>query len=349
MLQENLSINDLTQKEETNLPESECILDLQEALTLDLISSGIVYMNTEASIRQGRNGKDFMVGKFMDVSGEVEFKAWSADIFKPLLSGSGLYVVRVRGSAYNGSQYLTLEKASTYTGGNINASMFYPSLDTHYVNNLYKTVVLRLKENGVSDRCFHLFKQVISQDHFVKERFFFEGAAMRHHDNKIHGLLHHTTKMLNVLVSVLQIYPELKAHADLLAFGILLHDIGKIWEYNNLAEGEYWYANHRIRGIEFLAEHKDSIVAEYNEEFYRQMQCIISGHHGEFADRPKTVATAIIHYIDLLESQITGFIEGLAQQGSGNKVRTMEWGYLQGLPQTSFSKQDSEQTGVTHE
>ena len=166
-----------------------------------------------------------------------------------------------------------------------------------------------------------------------------EGAAIRHHDNKVGGLVWHTTKMLRILAAVLRNNPELVASADLLALSVFVHDIGKVFEYDQLEMGEHWYAGHRIRGIEFLTKYSDLIIETYDESFYRQVQSAIAGHHGDYGDRPTTVNAAIVHYIDTLESQVTGLIQEM-QRSLDGRVLMRDWGYLRSLPLSDLGEQN---------
>jgi len=146
-------------------------------------------------------------------------------------------------------------------------------------------------------------------------------------------LANHTIKMLNILKAILENNPPLRASTDLLIFSIFMHDVGKVFEYRDLDLGDFWYANHRVRGIEFLAAHKDTIIKCYDESFYRQAQSVIAGHHGLYGDRPTTVAATIVHYIDMLESQTTELIREQINV-PGNRIRHPDFGFLYDIPLT---------------
>ena len=304
------------------------ILDLQKALELGLVSNGSVYISSMPQVRQGKRN-DFMVGKFVRGANSVEFKIWEERTFKTVLNhGVGIYDVEVEGSEYNDS-YLTVRRIAFSSDKTVKASDFLAALPEELINDLQKKAYARAQEVGVSDKAIALLEELL-HDPSLEGRFFLEGAAVSHHDNQIRGLAHHSFKMLEILGTILSQQPELKAQADLLTLGVVLHDVGKVWEYDNLSMGEYWYSNHRARGLEFLAEQKAKIIAAYDEKFYRQLQAIIIGHHGEYGDRPTTVACAIVHYIDTLESQVTGMLEDL-QRSVDNRIFVKDWGYLAGF------------------
>lgn len=304
-------------------------IDLDDALTKGKRSSGAVYINQTPQIRSGKRN-DFMVGRFLNKDQDVEFKIWEEYIFSPVVeNGPGVYEAEVEGSEYNGQTYLTVLKIEKQLDPSITKRDFLDSISQEYILTMWKQIQEELVTLGASADCWALVDQIVNAEE-IKGRFMYEAAAISHHDSIIGGLAHHTLKMLRILVAVIKNNDFLLEHIDLLVMGIFLHDIGKIFEYNELEVAPFWYANHRVQGIEYVAKFKDHIIAAYNESFYRQLQSIIIGHHGEYGDRPTTVAAGIIHYIDTLESQSTELID-LEKKSNDSKIYVRDWGYLAGL------------------
>jgi hypothetical protein len=305
------------------------IIDLKSALELNKISQGAVFINDLPIVRSGKKS-DFMIGTFFCRDQEAEFRIWEPAIFQTVLdNGPGIYDAEVIGNSYNDKEYLTVRSIAPTLNPELEKSSFLKSIPPIMLEANLRRVQERLTSLGVSDKCWKLIDQVVN-DPCLEGRFQVEGAAIRYHDNVIGGLKHHTTKMLNILAAVLENSPQLKVSADLLCFAISVHDIGKVFEYDNLEVADYWYSSHRVRGVEYLCRFKDRIVNDYSEEFYRQTQAVIAGHHGEYGDRPTTVAAAIIHYIDTLESQTTRLIQELEACHDG-RIYDRDWGFLEGL------------------
>ncbi|MDO5737827.1 MAG: HD domain-containing protein [Eubacteriales bacterium] len=305
------------------------IINLKEASEVDRISEGAVLINEEPVLRQGKH-KPFMIGTFIGPDGNSEFRIWEEQIYQSVVeNGTGIYDASVVGSEYNGNYYLTVRRIRPTLEDGLERSDFLPQIPKLQIKKHWQEANLALKEQGLTESAMFIAKEILN-DPEVVSRFFVEGAAIYHHDNKIGGLANHSFKMLRILAAVIANLPALRKSCDLLYLGVLLHDIGKIHEYDNLAPSEFWYANHRVRGIEFLTKYKELIVERYDEAFYRQLQAIIIGHHGEYGDRPTTVATGIVHYIDTLESQVTGLLEK-QRDTPGVKIRN-EWGFLEAIP-----------------
>lgn len=302
------------------------IIDLLNALVKDTVSRGSVFVAEPAQVRSGRKN-DFCVGQFSDKATQVEFKIWEEAIFSPVVqNGPGVYDVEVVGSEYNDQKYLTVRSIQPSTSG-YKKSDFLDQIPDFLLEANWRDVLTELRKVGLTDELIRLIDLTISHPS-LDDRFRTEGAAIKHHDNKIGGLFHHTTKMLRILHTIILNNPELSASVDLLTYGIVVHDIGKVFEYDNLSVSETWYASHRVRGIELLASIKEEIVSRFGESFYRQVQSIVSEHHGEFGDRPNTVAAALVHYIDVLESQVTGLIQLQKLPANADRVLSRDWGYL---------------------
>ena len=50
--------------------------------------------------------------------------------------------------------------------------------------------------------------------------------------------------------------------------------------------------------------------------FYLELVAIISQHHGEFGERPKTVYSYLVHVVDLLDSRVSGLQKKLDEDGT---------------------------------
>jgi 23S rRNA maturation-related 3'-5' exoribonuclease YhaM len=307
------------------------ILDLKQATDKGRASRGLVLIQRKPELRSRMHGDDFMLGDFYFEGHTVPFRIWEKDIYGIIEEyGPGIYAVETRGDEYRGKKQLTVNDVDLYAGDEITAHDFLGSIPRKKLIGDLAEVKQQLTDLGVSDTCWDLVNVAITHP-LLEDRYLIEGAAVKHHDNVFGGLSNHTTKMLRILIALFKNNPELRASADLLTFSVFMHDIGKVFEYRDLDVSEYWYANHRVRGIEFLADIRDEVLSRFDEAFYRQVQAVIAGHHGEDGDRPTTVATTIVHYIDLLESQVTNLVSRQLETTDG-KIFHSDFGVLQGLP-----------------
>lgn len=183
------------------------------------------------------------------------------------------------------------------------------------VNRWYKK--LNSKENG--SKVLAALRGVLSEDAFalVLKMFNENGqdiaVAMAaqyggYHDGVIGGLLNHLRKLVNYGRVAMVEYENTftQKERDLFFMGLVLHDMGKIYE---LKDGAYWEESivaHTTSGIWFLDKYKNEIIEKFGRMFYLELIAIITQHHGEFGERPKTVYAYLVHVVDLLDARVSG-------------------------------------------
>jgi 3'-5' exoribonuclease len=108
-------------------------------------------------------------------------------------------------------------------------------------------------------------------------------AAISMHHAYRHGLLEHTVHMLRNCRALLPLYPQVDA--DLAIAGIILHDIGKLEEY----EGEFAAKTSRTGTLQghvvlgFRQARKAAIQCHLNPDLTERLEHIILSHQGELA------------------------------------------------------------------
>lgn len=156
-------------------------------------------------------------------------------------------------------------------------------------------------------------------------------AAKSMHHNLMGGLLYHTYRMVKAAFSVCDIYTTL--NRELLVCGTALHDIGKIEELSTSELGAANYTpdgrlfGHALIGIEMI----DKMVAEadsaagretYNREDVRLLKHLIASHHGTLEwgaiTLPAVPEAMVLHNIDMIDSRMYMYEEGLASTKPGN-------------------------------
>ena len=130
-------------------------------------------------------------------------------------------------------------------------------------------------------------------------------AAVAMHHAYRHGLLEHTTHMARACRALLPLYPEV--HADLAMAGILLHDTGKVIEY----EGTLAIKRSR-RGIlqghvvlGYQLARKAGMKTRLAPDLLERLEHIILSHQGEpewgaavYAATPEAVFVSMIDNLD---------------------------------------------------
>ena len=156
-------------------------------------------------------------------------------------------------------------------------------------------------------------------------------AAVSMHHAYYNGLLEHTTHMVRAARALLPLYPEVDA--DLAIAGIILHDMGKLEEY----EGEFAAKVSRIGTLQghvvigFRIARKAAIMSKLNADLTERLEHIILSHQGEkawgAAAMAATPEAVFVSMVDNLDAKM-----GMVQRVLRNTAKGEEFSdYLAGL------------------
>lgn len=157
-------------------------------------------------------------------------------------------------------------------------------------------------------------------DHFYDKYIEYPAAIKIHHEFG-HGILHHSVTMATVAEAIAGIYPNVDR--DILVAGALIHDIGKVVEYENPLAPEF-----TVEGK--LAGHISIMYAKFKEitdqldvksEVPLLLGHMILSHHGklEFGSPvvPMTLEAELLHLIDYMDANVMAIQKALAVTNDG--------------------------------
>ncbi|MDV3167061.1 MAG: HD domain-containing protein [Vigna little leaf phytoplasma] len=158
--------------------------------------------------------------------------------------------------------------------------------------------------------------------------FLISPAAFKMHHNYYGGLGYHVVNMLKLTNIYLQTYPYL--NADLLYSGIILHDIGKIQEFDFTQKNytkEGLLLGHLILGVNQI--HQEAIKLGYeNKEEVLLLKHLMISHHGflEYgaAKRPQIGEALLLWYLDDIDSKLTALGEKIANTPKGHFTESLD-------------------------
>jgi 3'-5' exoribonuclease len=147
--------------------------------------------------------------------------------------------------------------------------------------------------------------------------FYLYPAATKFHHAYISGLAYHTVSMLKLAEGFLNVYAFL--NKDLVIAGILLHDIGKIQEFDTFEGSEYTLrgklVGHITMGAEEIAQTAKDLGFADSEEAMLLEHIMISHHYyGNFGSpkKPNIAEALIVYFIDMVDSKTCDLGEELA-------------------------------------
>lgn len=263
-----------------------------------------------------------LVGQVSYKGRTLSFKIWDSPLQKMINANNleGL-IIQAQGTAETYKDNLELVfSLISFPQEAVDRTQFYRSVDLEQVFGSFVSFV----NGSLSPQAVALLQTTFKKANLF-DPFKLTWAAKKMHDAQVGGLMNHTTKMLHLAQTLVSNDSRIQPYSDLLYLGIIFHDIGKVMEY---AEGGLFTKNafvgHRTFGVEILISVKSEIITSFGEGFFYRLIDIITGHHGEYADKPATVWGLFVHLIDMLDSQVTGILDRLETNScgeqSGNKT-----------------------------
>lgn len=278
---------------------------------------GIVYIKNY-SVLPTKSGGSY-VGGSLEAKGTIPFKSWAnteayATLTKadPVIQGPRRVMATI--NTYGGSFSLVVTHVLEEVKCN-----FSDFLESKYNIDAYWDSLCTSLKKVTSQEGYEVFTKIMSDG--VADRFKEEVAAVSHHDNCYGGLLGHSWKVTK-MCSLLKMYPNISSRVDidLLYVGCAIHDVGKVLEYSQCCMSEYGkMVSHLCSGVLLISKYEKEIVGLKGESFYWGLLSIISQHHREYGERPRTVASYIVHMLDLIDSQLTS-LDQMLEDGSQKQL-----------------------------
>lgn len=271
----------------------------------------------EKAVLQKRDGNQYLNVVLADRTGRIKGVVWDNVQTIAAKTAAGDFV-RVRGSVseYRGSPQMVIKSMTTVDPDQVNPEDFLPATELD-VDHLFDRL-LKLSGTFTTPWLRRLFEAFWDDADFVK-RFKKAPAAKRMHHAYIGGLLVHCLSMAMLADKIAAHYSGLDR--DLLIAGAVLHDIGKLREFDYATAIDYSdegrLLSHIVIGLEMLDE-KLRQIPEVPRDGANRLKHMIISHHGDPAfgalEPPKTVEALVLHYIDDLDSKVNAVREFMAKE-----------------------------------
>ena len=258
-----------------------------------------------AAQKTASNGSKYLDMTLCDISGEVNAKMW--DGFTP--APETAQVLRVRGMMmeYNGRPQLRVDKMRPATEEDDYDMDCLTPCAPMPASEMKAEIYARAEE--IADP--QLKALVIMRLDECGSRLDYYPAASKLHHAERSGLLHHTSTMLRMAKLVCEIYPHLDK--DLLAAGVILHDLCKIGEMAADELGmvsdytvEGMLVGHLVTGVAEIARCAREIGMK--KELTLMLQHMILSHHDlpEYGSPkpPMFPEAEVLHVLDLLDARM---------------------------------------------
>lgn len=295
------------------------VKDLQEKQTINSI-----FLVKEKNRAVGKNGKAYLGIKLGDKSGDIDARVW--DNVEEL--GERFDIddfVNVKGyvQSFQGRNQLVVTGIEAVTSIEINVQDFLPSA-SRPSEEMFSELMQKLEK--IKNPYIKQLVHNTLNDNSIKPLFLVCPAAKTIHHAYLGGLLEHTLSICGVMEFIASHYKGLDL--DLLLFGAVFHDIGKIWELSFETSLGYTDVGRLVGHIPLgseLVEKKTSEIPNFPYELKNKCKHIILSHHGRLEygspKRPKFLEAFVVGFIDDLDSKINQLqnILSLEKQSEDNK------------------------------
>jgi 3'-5' exoribonuclease len=287
------------------------IADLKAGNSVDEL-----FVLADRAVASKRNGDPFINLVLADKTGRVKGVAW--DQVERILEAAAVGdVVQVGGvvTEYRSEIQVVVKSLTPVALDAVDPADFLPVTDRD-IDSMFESLV-RLTTGMQSDDLRQLLEAFWADEDFVG-RFKKAPAAKHMHHAYIGGLLEHCLSMASLADKVGRHYAGIDR--DLLMAGAVLHDIGKIREFDYAVRIDYSdegrFISHIVIGVEMLDE-KLRALASFSDERARLLKHMIVSHHGtrEFGspEPPKTIEAMLLNYIDEIDSKVNGIRRFMAE------------------------------------
>jgi 3'-5' exoribonuclease len=278
-----------------------------------------LFVLAERVLAHKKDGNPYLNVVLADRSGQAKGVVW--DNVEQMAAGvRNGDIVRVSGSVseYRGAAQFVVRSMTSVDPSGVDSTDFIPATDLD-IDHLFERL-LNLTRSIQTPWLKALFEDFWSDSVFVA-RFKRAPAAKMMHHAYIGGLLVHCLSMAVLADKIAGHYSGVDR--DLLIAGAILHDVGKVREFDYTTAIDYSdegrLLSHIVIGLEMVARRLQTIK-DVPPEQVNLLKHLIVSHHGapEFGaiEPPKTIEAVLLHYIDELDSKINAIRDFMAKDDS---------------------------------
>ncbi len=283
-----------------------------------------VFIVKDKHIGTGKNGKIFLTALLADKTGQLDARLWdNVDTISGLFEIGDLVKVKGVVQIYNQKKQFVIHRLENAADMNLNKEDYIletEKIDTSVLLIKLLSFVDKIQAPPIKQLCLDCLN-----DEEIKSKLLVAPAAKTVHHAKRGGLLQH-------IVSICQIMDFMGNHysflnKDLLMFGALFHDLGKIWELDITSHDQIYYTEkgqllgHMNLACE-LIDKKTSKILGFPEDLKTILKHIILSHHGkiEYGSPklpmfPEAMVIAMVDEFDSKVDQVFNFVSQERQSG----------------------------------
>jgi 3'-5' exoribonuclease len=278
-------------------------------------------MAVDAAVRKDSRGAPYLSLKLVDRTGSVDARMWGRlpDDLMQEIPGPAYVDVEGQAHEYRGTLQVKLDRVRVMGKEEVAEEDYLPATEQDR-----RTLAAELEAAGrdlQNEDLRQLFDLMVSDAEFWED-FCQAPAAKGMHHARIGGLLEHSVNCLRIARALAEIYP---VDRDLLLFGAIFHDVGKVRELSWNAGGFAYTTEGRLLGHVVLGERLVSqyvaMLPGFPEELALRLSHLLVAHQGETEygspERPKTLEALLVHLTDNLDARAEMYLESTKNVSPG--------------------------------
>ena len=271
------------------------------------------FLATDTTVRNDSRGVPYLSMKLVDRTGSVDARMWGRlpEEFLGEVPAPAYVAVEGQTHEYRGTLQVKLERLRLLRPEDVAEEDFLPATELDR-----RDLAAELEEAGRHLDNGHLrdlFEVMVSDEDFWR-RFCEAPAAKSMHHARVGGLLEHAVSCLRIARHLADLYP---VDRDLLVFGAVFHDVGKVQELS-WDKGAFAYTTegrllgHVVLGERLISAYIDTLPG-FPEDLRLRISHTLIAHQGETEygspERPKTLEALLVHLIDNLDARVAMYTE----------------------------------------
>ena len=297
----------------------------------DRIEGFFVIKSVDTKVSNNSNTNKYLDFNLGDASGDINAKLWECNEelenkFKQSI------LVKIKGTVneWRGKLQLKIEMIKLPEEKDEVNICDYVAVAPYLPEKMYDDVLNYLSKIKNID-IQNIVTNILSNN---EEKLMHYPAAKSNHHAVRSGLLYHTTTMLKAGEKLSEIYTFL--NTDLLYAGIILHDIGKIYEMNASELGivseysvEGQLLGHIVQGIKMIET--ASLEVKADKEVAMLLQHMVLAHHYEAEygspKKPMIPEAEMLHHLDIMDARMYDMNKALGDTKEGKfseRIRSLD-------------------------
>jgi len=266
-----------------------------------------IFLVQNKDIRQKKGGDPYLSLLLCDKTGEVDAKMWD-NVAEVMDTFERDDFIRVKGQVllHQNRLQVNIHKLQRVPEAEVNLADYFPASDR---NPEEMFTELRGLLAGMANPHLKALVDVMLDDPEIARRYKLAPAAKTVHHAYLSGLLEHVLSMAHLAKMLAAHYKNIDV--DLLMAGVVLHDIGKIYELHYERSFGYTTEGHLLGHIHMgvlMVGEKLRGLPDFPSKLRVLLEHLILSHHGQLEyGSPKVPLfpeALLLHHIDNLDSKM---------------------------------------------